>query len=213
MRPDSASCVHALLRVSDLEALMWEMPRPDWAWQSLQRAPWVVVRRSVPRAGLWPVGVRGASRMQRCAAWLPDRAMAACVTPQSLAANRAWRQLRDGDANPMVAVLEEVAAVLAAHGHGKRWGPVGSVGFELASALTCTTPDSDLDLVLSADQPISRIEAAGLHAALSKLPVRIDMLLETPHGAVALSEYARAEGLMLLRCAGGPRLVSGPWTV
>jgi len=85
-------------------------------------------------------------------------------------------------ATPALAVLEEVAAILAAHGFAGRWGPGGSIGFELASGVRCTTPDSDLDLVLSAETPVTRTDAARLHADLSTLPVRIDLLLETPWG-------------------------------
>jgi phosphoribosyl-dephospho-CoA transferase len=204
--------VHALLRVREFSALVWEGPCADWARASLQRAPWVVVRRSVQQPGAWPVGVRGALRVQRCAAWLPAGAAEDCVTPQWLAAQRLWRRQPGRHANPAILVLDEVAAVLAAHGHAGRWGPGGSVGFELASAVPCTTPASDLDLVLQADQPIARGDAARLHAELSKLPVRIDALLETPYGAVALSEYVLAGALVRLRCAVGPRLVHDPWT-
>src|ERR1700733_16155054 len=185
MLRNPAPAVHALLRVSDADALVWEEPPPDWARASLQRAPWVVVRRSGTRAGAWPVGVRGALRSQRLAAWVPDRAVRDCVTPPSFAARRAWRWHPGIHAIPAMQVLDQVSAVLAAHGHAGRWGPGGSVGFELASAVPCTTPASDLDLVLRLDQPIPRSELPRLHAELSKPPVRIDVLLEKPHGAVA----------------------------
>src|SRR3984885_10732388 len=180
-----APAVHALLRVSDPDALLWEEPPPDWARGSLQRAPWVVVRRSETRPGAWPVGVRGALRMQRLAAWVPDRAVQAWVTPQSLAARRLWRRHPGIRAIPAMQVLDQVSAVFAAFGHAGRWGPGGSVGFELASAVPCTTPASDLDLILRLDQPIPRSELRRLHAELAELPVRIDVLLEKPHGAVA----------------------------
>src|ERR1700728_2290374 len=160
MPRDRPPAVHALLRVSDLDALVWEARRPDWARTQLQHAPWVVVRRSAHRSGLWPVGVRGALRAQRCAAWLPDRAVDDRVTPQLLASRRAWRQHWGNEAHPPIVVLEEVALILAAHGHDGRWGPCGSVGFELATGLPCTTRDSDLDLVLQAERAIAR-EGAG----------------------------------------------------
>jgi phosphoribosyl-dephospho-CoA transferase len=203
--------VHALLRLSDPDALLWEEPPPDWARGSLQRAPWVVVRRSGTRPGAWPVGVRGALRMQRLAAWVPDRAVQASVTPQSLAARQLWRRHPGIHAIPALQVLDQVSAVFAAFGHAGRWGPGGSVGFELASAVPCTTPASDLDLILRLAQPMARSELRRLHAELSKLPVRIDVLLETPHGAVALSEFILADGLMVLRSDDGPRLVRDPW--
>jgi len=207
----STPAVHALLRLGDFHALQWEGGRPDWAQASLQRVPWVVVRRSRHGPSVIPVGVRGALRHQRGAAWLADRAVQECVPPQQLAVQRAWRRHPHRHANPALGVLDHVTSVFSALGHGGRWGPGGSVGFELTSALPCTTPDSDLDLVLQADQPLARADAGALHGELSRLPVRIDVLLETPQGAVALSEYVACSGRMLLRCADGPRLVHDPW--
>jgi phosphoribosyl-dephospho-CoA transferase len=203
--------VHALLRVDNLDALRWEAVQPEWVGASLQRAPWVVVRRPTHRACQLPVGVRGALRRQRAAAWLSDSAVQESITPQQLAGQCAWRRHPGRHAHPAFQVLDEVAAVFAAHGHCGRWGPGGSVGFELASGLCSTTPDSDLDLVLQADWPIARSDAGSLHAALSQLPVRIDVLLETPFGAVALSEYVGSSARVLLRCPDGPRLVRDPW--
>jgi phosphoribosyl-dephospho-CoA transferase len=172
----------------------------------------VVVRRCPRSSGLlWPVGVRGAVRAQRSSAWLPQAAVAECITPQWLAAERVWQRLSVADVSPAIAVLDEVAAILAAQGHAGHWGPGGSVGFELATALRCTTPDSDLDLVLQADRPMARSEAARLYADLARLPVRVDVLLETPHGAVSLSEFVHTGGVTLLRAADGPRLVRNPW--
>jgi phosphoribosyl-dephospho-CoA transferase len=210
MLRNPAPAVHALLRMADLDALTWETHRPHWASAALQLAPWAVVRRAAPRLEVWPVGVRGPQRQQRSAAWLAHRAIQDCVTPQMLAAEQAWRQRPS--ATPAVAVLDEVAAILVVHGFADRWGPAGSVGFELASGIPSTTLDSDLDLVLNADEPLARTEAIRLHAELSTLPVRIDLLLETPHGAVALGEYAKGAGVTLMRSAQGPRLVRDPWS-
>jgi phosphoribosyl-dephospho-CoA transferase len=212
MLRDSWPVVHALLRVANLDALAWEAHRPHWASAALQLAPWAVMRRAAPRLEVWPVGVRGGQRRQRCAAWLPHRAIQDCITPQMLAAKRAWRQRPRATATPAVAALDEAAAILVAHGFAGRWGPAGSVGFELASGVPSTTSGSDLDLVLSADEPLARTDAIRLHADLSKLPVRIDLLLETPCGAVALADYAKAAGATLMRSAQGPRLVRDPWS-
>jgi phosphoribosyl-dephospho-CoA transferase len=204
--------VHALLRLGNPDALRWEGSPPQWAAACLQRAPWVVVRRAAHRLSGIPVGVRGALRRQRAAAWLSGGAVQECITPQQLVARRAWRRHPDRYTTPAIQVLDDVAAILAALGSGERWGPGGSVGFELASGVRCTTSGSDLDLVLQADQPMARASAASLHAELTKLPVRIDLLLETPHGGVALAEYISSTGVTLLRCSGGPRLVRDPWT-
>ena len=135
------------------------------------------------------------------------------ASPQLLAASRAWHRPYQGERrNPALTVLDEVAAIFTAHGHDGRWGPVGSVGFELATAVPSTTPSSDLDLVLQADEALTRSDAVRLHTELSRLPVRMDVLVETPLGAVALADYAAAPAATLLRTAHGPRLVCDPWT-
>jgi phosphoribosyl-dephospho-CoA transferase len=212
MPADPAPAVHALLRISDPDALMWEAQRPQWTSAALRRAPWVVVRRVAPSPGAWPVGVRGRLRSQRAAAWLPQGAVDQCITPRMLAAGRLWRRRPGITPTPAVAVLDALAAILVDHGHADRWGPGGSVGFELASGVSSTTIRSDLDVVLRADEPVTRDAAARLHADLSKLPVRIDVLLETPQGAAVLAEYAAGTGVTLLRSTEGPRLVRDPWS-
>jgi phosphoribosyl-dephospho-CoA transferase len=206
----NAPSVHSLLRL-DAGALEWESGAPPWAAESLRQAPLVVVRRPMPRNESLPVGVRGTQRSQRAAAWISVYAVKECITPQMLAAQFAWRLRREFAVTPAVAALEQAAAILDGHGLAGRWGPGGSVGFELASGVPATTPQSDLDIVLSAAASMARADAARLNAELSALPVRIDVLLETPNGAVALAEYARNTET-LLRSAQGPRLVRDPWS-
>ena len=211
MSAHSVPTVHSLLRLSSADALEWESDPPEWAAETLRRAPFVVMRRPLPRPEVFPVGIRGAARSQRAAAWVPVGAVQECITPQMLAAQHAWRQRRDFVITPAVAALEQAAAIFDHHGMAGRWGPVGSVGFELASGVRATTPNSDLDIVLDAAASMSRTDAARLHTELSALTVRIDVLLETPNGAVALAEYAKSAGAILLRSPQGPRWVRDPW--
>jgi phosphoribosyl-dephospho-CoA transferase len=211
MSAHSVPAVHSLLRLNSADALEWETDSPEWAAESLRRAPFVVMRRPLPRTSGLPVGVRGAARSQRAAAWVSAGAVQECITPQMLAAQHAWRRRRDFAVTPAVAALEEVAAIFDGHGMAGRWGPGGSVGFELASGVPATTPNSDLDIVLGAATSMARADAATLHAELSALTVRIDVLLETPNGAVALAEYAKSVGAILLRSPQGSRLARDPW--
>jgi phosphoribosyl-dephospho-CoA transferase len=211
MSAHSLPAVHSLLRLSSASVLEWESGPPDWASEALRCAPFVVMRRPLPRSEALPVGVRGGARSQRAAAWVSAGAVQECITPQMLAAQHAWRQRRDFAITPAVAALEEVAAIFDGHGMAGRWGPGGSVGFELASGVPSTTPNSDLDIVLGAAASMSRADAARLHAELSAQTVRIDVLLETPNGAVALAEYAKSVGAILLRSPQGPRLARDPW--
>lgn len=203
---------HDLLRVRDARDLLGEAS-PTWVERSLERAPWVVVRRALPREGQVPVGVRGELREQRFAAWVSVEDVPDYVTPQELVRRKVWSSVDRARlaAVPALAVLDEVEGVLDEHGLGAAWGPAGSVGFELTAGVVTATASSDLDLVIEIERLESFTRGARvLWEALAELPVRVDALLETSHGAVVLSEYAQAcgeRGSFVLRTTAGPRLV------
>lgn len=207
VRP-SAPAVHDLLRLESLAGLISEAPPPGWVEAAFVATPWVVVRRAPPRAGLIPIGVRGATRDQRWAGWAASAAVTARLSPEALACRRA--ELAPSRASlPALAALERVNAVLA---DGERpWGPTGSVGFELATGAPTVTEASDLDLLMRCDRCLPRRDAARLACAIGGLGVRCDLLLETPAGGVALTEYARSDGPVVARGDEGPRLVDDPW--
>lgn len=207
MRPEPAT--HALLRIAHPRCLAGAGTIPAWAAAALARAPWVVVRRARSRAGLIPVGVRGGERAERLAAWLSPDAVLECLTPPELAARGGWRGHARAPQVPALAALEAVEGLM--RGYELEWGPCGSVGFELASGAATATGESDLDLVVQVRAALPRTVAAGLHAALARLPVRADVRLEGPLGAVALAEYAAARTPVMVRTADGPRLVDDPW--
>jgi phosphoribosyl-dephospho-CoA transferase len=196
---------HALLHIAGPEALPGDLPR--WAVESLRRAPWLVVRRAQFRDGLIPVGVRGESREERFPAWISPEAVLETVDPQTLALRRAWMTAAPARRAgvPALAALDDVEKIMAKWGLEGAWGPAGSVGFELASNRATATVDSDLDLIVESPT----VDAGALWAALAALPVRVDVLLETLYGAVALQEYARARSessSFMLRTKEGPRL-------
>jgi phosphoribosyl-dephospho-CoA transferase len=211
MPADRRFRVHDLLRLRNVDELHWEEARPDWSSEALHRAPWVVVRRTRSRSALLPVGIRGDVRRQRAAAWLPIHAVEQIVTPQMLARQRTWHGRPRTKLLPALLVLDAAAAILEEQGYGDLWGPGGSVGFELASGVPSVSAQSDLDLVLDAPEPIEVRDAAALFTALERLSARVDLLLETPLGAVALSEYASGKHAVLLRTPSGARLVADPW--
>jgi phosphoribosyl-dephospho-CoA transferase len=133
------------------------------------------------------------------------------LTPQQLARAGRWRGHPRRAAALALAALEGAAAILTGLGHDGSWGPAGAVGFELASGLAVTTAASDLDLVVQLDAPLAHGRAAALLAALEALPVRADVLLETPCGALALTEYVHGPRPFLVRGADGPLLRDDPW--
>ena len=207
MPPESTPfAAHTLLRIDGAAVLTADTDLPAWVCESLERAPWVVVRRASSRGGLVPVGIRGDSRQQRFAAWVSEEATLEQVTPQLLASRRPWATSARRAAVPALAALDAVEKIMRQHALADYWGPGGSVGFELASGRSTATQSSDLDIVVQLDHAIRPIDADSLLSSLTVLPVRTDVLLEMPYGAVALSEYARGESFVL-RTSQGPRLV------
>jgi phosphoribosyl-dephospho-CoA transferase len=204
---------HTLLRIIGVEALVNDARQlPAWAAQTVRRAPWVVVRRAPVFDSLIPVGLRGELRSQRFATWLPVAAILECVTTRQLSASRAWKDSPRRSHVPALWALDCVETIMRAHGFEYQWGPTGSVGFELASGCPTATQSSDLDLALHLDRPWSVASARSLHSALTALPVRIDLLVEMPHGAVALADYATMQGSFVLRTIRGPRLAGDLWS-
>ena len=199
---------HDMLRLASGAGLRYEGSAPPWIPASLTRAPWVVVRRARTPAGLIPVGARGRTRSERCAALLAPDAVAACVTPEDLAAARGWRHMLRARWVNSLRVLEAVDELFASL--SLAWGPTGSVGFELATGVAAAGTTSDLDVVVRAPEAWPLENAREIAEHLARLATRVDAQLDTPAGAVTLGEYARG-GRVLLRTPDGPRLVHDPW--
>jgi len=181
---------------------------PAWARAALGGHVPVVVRRAPAEAGWVAVGIRGAAREQRHAAWMRLSEISRLVSPEAIARAGRWRQ--HGQPQwPALRALSQLAARLDAL--GLAWGVTGSLGFELASGIAAAHADSDLDLSLRAPDQLSRAEARALCVLLDEAPGRIDLQLETPHGAVALREWAGESPRVLLKTQNGPLLVRDPW--
>ncbi|MBV2353879.1 malonate decarboxylase holo-ACP synthase [Streptomyces sp. J2-1] len=179
--------------------------RPGWVRDSLAAAPWAVVRRAPAPPGLVPVGVRGAERGHRWAAFVPAGTVAARLRPEQLTGRPAPRDL------PVFRALTELART-PRPAWATAWGPGGSAGFELATGRPTARTGSDLDLVVRVPAPVAAPEVARLLARLASLPLRVDVQLQSPWGGFAAAEYARDTGEVLLRTDTGPVLVRDPWS-
>ncbi len=178
---------HDLLQISGLADLVyvgWDLPEkrcPLWVERSLERAPFVVVRRANLFDGMIPVGVRGSSRQQRSAAYLAPKSIRNRITPEQLAANQGWLTNARTEEIPgfkVLAGIEEKMANLPL-----AYGPTGSIGFELASGVPTATSTSDLDLLIRASERLPMQLAKKLITIFSGSPCRVDVQLETPRGA------------------------------
>ena len=203
---------HDLLRIRGACDLCSTHSSPDWVAASLARVRWAVVRRSLPLEGMLPVGIRGNSREQRFAAYLPVEAILDRITPEDLAHRGSWRFSRRGGELPALRDLDFVCQIMA--DFGLQWGPTGSVGFEIATGVPTAQMNSDLDLLIRAPSELTVDVCRRLCIRLSEqVAVRTDVLIETGTGAIALDEYVRGGMPILLRSSTGPKLVYNPWEI
>ena len=182
---------------------------PVWVYASLLACPYVVVRRSPPSESGIAIGVRGESRNQRWPGIVsPDR-VKTLVSPFELRAGTTIKPARL-EAIPALRHLLALEKKWCTLDH--KWGPGGSVGFELASAYPVATPASDLDIVLFAPTPFDYDYARSLLLSVRQIASGIDVLVEAPECAFSLAEYADNQGRpLLLRCLNGPRIAVDPW--
>ncbi len=187
-----------------LSAAQLDASAPDWARDVLAAGQPVVVRRGPAPQGQVAVGVRGRGREQRYATWMPLAAISRRVAPEQLTGGGAGQ-----DAWPAMRALAWLAPQLDAL--GLAWGVTGGAGYQLATGEAVLHANSDLDLLLRVPQPLDRAVAAELLDLLDRALCRVDLQLETPHGAIALREWAGPASQVLLKTQQGPRLVADPW--
>jgi phosphoribosyl-dephospho-CoA transferase len=172
--------------------------------QELEETNFVVVRRGLITESWVPIGIRGRGRSQRWAAWYPRYAIQEIVKPMDL-----LPKVNTANDQPRSA-LRTLMKGWKWLSHP--WGPAGSLGFEVATGKQTTTTQSDLDVVIYADTPLSRRDAQRLLASADDLEVRLDIRIETPTCGFSLTEYATSPNkTILLRTVTGPVLGTDPW--
>lgn len=201
---------HDLLWLADAAAIEPVQALPAWATPAwLAVAPVVVRRAPLLAHGRVPVGLRGATRSERCAAHVAAHRVIRAMSPEAIARDAARDPRVHASALPCLRWLARLATALDAS--PLAWGVTGSVGFTLASGFDVLRPDSDLDLLVRAPRAA---DAAVLHRVaglFGEAEIRIDVQVETPLGAFALAEWRRTGGPVLLKTNGGPRLCDDAW--
>jgi phosphoribosyl-dephospho-CoA transferase len=155
-----------------------------------------------------PIGIRGTERSQRWAALCFFEGISSIYRPEDLLHLRPEDEQRlEVPAFQTLVLLRERWERFALD-----WGPIGSVGFELATGCLSAKPSSDLDLVLRADKPLRISFAATLLAQTHGLPAALDIRVETPFCGFSLCEYLR-EGSrsILLRYPSRAIIGDDPW--
>jgi phosphoribosyl-dephospho-CoA transferase len=177
--------------------------------RELEETNFVVVRRGVITENWVPIGIRGPQRFQRWAAWYPRYAIQEIVKPMDLLTRVTTGN--DRNASPARRTLQSL--MKAWRWFTNPWGPAGSLGFEVATGKPTTTMQSDLDVVIYADHPLSRRNAQRLLASADDLEVTVDIRIETPMCGFSLTEYATSPTkTILLRTVAGPVLGADPWS-
>jgi phosphoribosyl-dephospho-CoA transferase len=200
---------HDLLEIDANVFIAGNASAPGWVEEALRKTPFVVVRRGRTTDQEIPIGVRGAERNQRWAAFCHPTWLKSILTPPQLLTGTI-PGLR-ADAAPALRTLQVLKDRWMDLDHP--WGPGGSVGFELATGRHVVKPESDLDLVIYAQGKITREQARLLQAPTMNLSVAVDIRVETQSCGFSLIEYARggAAGI-LLRTPAGLELSDDPWS-
>jgi len=159
--------------------------------------------------GLVAVGVRGINRHQRWGGFADLADVKERLHPSQLSFRMARR------ARIAIPALTALAWIEAQLNESELdWGPVGSVGFELATGQLVVTATSDLDLALFAPTRFARDTARDLWSVMSAAQAKVDVRVETPYCGFSLEEYAR-EGTeqVLVRLPASHILAEDPWTI
>ena len=199
---------HHLLEIDAKQFCLVQDSLPRWAEDGLRKTPFVVVRRGVETDLGIPVGVRGAARNERWAAFCDPRFVKRVIAPPQLLGRTAPAFRMDAIAAfASLRILEGRWSTIP-----YPWGPGGSIGFELATGSQVATPASDLDIVLYVDGRMTTGEAADLCISAGDLPAAVDIRVETPTCGFSLKEYAdQGPERILLRTPTGVVLGADPW--
>lgn len=182
---------------------------PPWVRRMLRSCPWAVVRRPPAPTGQIAVGVRGRTRSERWGGFVTKDLISKIVQPEELLALE--RSSRRAPSTPALRALRGV--IEQWRNLTLPWGPIGSVGFELATRSQVTTEASDLDVVVRAGQRISVDQARSWWKRVIGLEAKVDVRVETPECGFSLEEYAcTSSRRILLRFADGVRFGDDPWT-
>lgn len=175
---------------------------PLWVKEVLLRGDPVVVRRAITPADQVAVGVRGQFRYQRYAAQMPRFAISRQLKPEATHVDtQQFEHLAER--------LQSISSIMK--NFSGCWGYTGSFGFELATGIKTVTEQSDIDLLIRAEQPFAKKQAIELLENFQQAGLNVDIQLQLPQGGLALKEWAGNSGKVLLKRPDGAVLVENPW--
>ncbi|MFZ4199268.1 malonate decarboxylase holo-ACP synthase [Lysinibacillus sp. NPDC056220] len=192
--------VHDILKFTDIHQLNDHTAIPAWVTRSIESTSYGVVRRAPIMNQLVPIGLRGNARHERFGTSINQQYILDITTPCSLIT-----RLDFFKNNRFYSLLKEIRYKFDSY--KIKWGPTGSVGFELATGIQVTTTTSDLDLLIC----LEVIDEKLLHEISNLLVsshITIDAQIEIPGlGAFLLNDYVEnKERGFIIRTLYGPQL-------
>ena len=121
---------------------------PLWVREVLLRGDPVVVRREITPEDQVAVGIRGQFRYQRYAAQMPRSVISRQLKPEALA------EVNPSHFKHLAERLQSISSIMK--NFSGCWGYTGSFGFELATGIKTVTQQSDIDLLIRAEQPFAK---------------------------------------------------------
>ena len=199
---------HDLVEIAEGSELL-SIRTPVWATGAVGGSRTVVVTRGQAPQGFLCVGIRGRTRRERHPALLREQDVKSWRTPESLAAEKKWSGYTGITRLPALQSLALVAEY--AEQEHLDWGPVGSVGYELATGVPTVCANSDLDVVMRCNVRLDFRRLKELQELASSAPAPVDVILEGPLGGVALWEFLRSPERCLIKTSLGPRIDVFGW--
>lgn len=192
--------VHDLVQFKTIADLENPLNVPDWVKNAPASQKFGVVRRMPITNKTVPIGLRGDTREKRHGAFIHESNIVQVITPESLV-NRI-EQFKDQIYYPALKDIKDEFEK-----HHLTWGPTGSVGFEIATAIPVTSPTSDIDICVYVDEIDTALLGEVGHFLESRNR-RIDVQVEVPAiGAFLLNDYLNsAETGFIVRTKFGPHL-------
>lgn len=201
--------VHDVVFLREEEAFISSVTPQAWVEEALKETLAAVVRRGPRPGALVPVGVRGRDRSQRCAGFVSSAAITESIKPEQLVERRVWRKYRRREQIAALRHLELLTDTWTSS--DVVWGPVGVIGFELATRHPITDQHSDLEIMIRAGNRISFEQAEAYLEVAVSAEIHVEVQLETPQGGVSLLDYLRRPPKFLVQTDAGPKLVRDPW--
>ena len=183
---------------------------PEWVAEVLAQSRVVIVRRAAAPPGWLSVGIRGPARHQRHSCFLRQDGVESFRSPELLVSPKVWKTFSLSSRG--LSVWKALRLVSDGLAKGNIiWGPIGSVGYGLATGIDVVTETSDLDIIVRFGAAPDLEILKEYRQTLRFDGLRVDVTLESSIGGVDLNEYLSHPDCSLIKTSGGPRIGGLLW--